>query len=66
MFADVVTGIPKYKFDTILDRLKTDKCYQDDTELTGSDLKRLVEFYKELYQKKQEKNFRKILKGSFC
>ncbi|HGD3071329.1 TPA: pyruvate, phosphate dikinase [Streptococcus agalactiae] len=57
MFADVVTGIPKYKFDTILDRLKTDKCYQDDTELTGSDLQRLVEFYKELYQKEAGEKF---------
>ncbi|KPJ22831.1 pyruvate, phosphate dikinase [Streptococcus phocae] len=49
MFADVAMGVPKYKFEMVLDRIKEAKGYQFDTDLTTDDLMGIVEEYKSIY-----------------
>lgn len=49
MFADVVIGISKYKFDAILERAKEEKGIQNDTELSSHDLQEIVTAYKQIY-----------------
>lgn len=51
MFADVAIGIPKYKFEAILDSVKEANAYQYDTDLTSLDLQQIVTAYKDLYYK---------------
>ncbi|QSX06364.1 pyruvate, phosphate dikinase [Sedimentibacter sp. zth1] len=51
MFGDVVLSIPKYKFDYVLDDIKENKNYQNDTELTKEDLEELIETYKKIFVK---------------
>ena len=53
MFSDVVMGIPKPKFEQILDEIKEAKGAKHDTELTADDLKEVVNRYKELYKKEK-------------
>ncbi|OHY31180.1 pyruvate, phosphate dikinase [Streptococcus parauberis] len=50
MFADVAIGIPKYKFESVLDKVKAEKGYQDDTDLSSQDLQKIVSVYKDIYQ----------------
>ena len=51
MFSDVVMGIPKYKFENVLDNAKESKGYKFDTDLNADDLKEIVKKYKEIYKK---------------
>ncbi|MFZ7119892.1 MAG: pyruvate, phosphate dikinase [Eubacteriaceae bacterium] len=46
MFCDVVLQIPKFKFESILDKYKESNGYKDDTELTVVNLKDIVEEFK--------------------
>ena len=57
MFSDVAMEVPKYKFDNVLDRVKEDKGYSQDTDLTTEDLKGIVEEYKEIYKKEIKSDF---------
>jgi pyruvate,orthophosphate dikinase len=57
MFSDVVMGIPKPKFEQILDEIKEAKGAKHDTELTADDLKEVVNRYKELYKKEKGVDF---------
>ena len=57
MFSDVVMGIPKPKFEQILDEIKEAKGAKHDTELTADDLKEVVRRYKELYKKEKGVDF---------
>lgn len=57
MFSDVAMGVPKYKFENALDRIKEEKNYKFDTDLTSEDLKVLVEEYKKIYKKELRQNF---------
>lgn len=57
MFGDVVLEIPKYKFDTILQRRKNDKNIEHDTELTWEDLRDISELYKEVIKKEKNMEF---------
>ena len=57
MFSDVAMGIPKYKFENALDKIKEAKGYTLDTELNVEDLKELVKKYKEIYTKEIKKQF---------
>ncbi|CAL5393126.1 unnamed protein product [Camellia sinensis] len=57
MFGDVVMGIPHSSFGEKLENLKNVKGVKLDTELTASDLKELIEQYKNVYLKAGE-NFR--------
>ncbi|MGL5651868.1 MAG: pyruvate, phosphate dikinase [Paraclostridium sp.] len=57
MFSDVAMGVPKYKFENALDKIKEEKGYKFDTDLTSEDLKVLVEEYKKIYKKELRQTF---------
>ncbi|SHG91450.1 pyruvate, phosphate dikinase [Tepidibacter thalassicus] len=57
MFSDVAMGIPKYKFESILDKIKEKKGYKYDTELTVEDLKEIVCEFKLIYEKEIKEEF---------
>ncbi|GAA0698615.1 pyruvate, phosphate dikinase [Paraclostridium ghonii] len=57
MFSDVAMGVPKYKFENALDKIKEEKGYKFDTDLTSEDLKILVEEYKKIYKKELRQIF---------
>lgn len=57
MFSDVVQGIPKYKFELVLDRVKHEKQYQSDLDLTTDDLKSIVCEYQQIYKQELQKEF---------
>ena len=50
MFSDVALDIDKELFEHELDKIKTDKGYKSDTELTVDDLKALVATYKVIFK----------------
>ena len=57
MFSDVAMGVPKYKFENVLDRVKEENGYNFDTELTVDNLKHIVEQYKLIYKKEAKSEF---------
>ncbi len=57
MFSDVVMEIPKPRFEKILDAIKEEKHVKFDTDLTASDLKEVVERFKDLYKKEKGESF---------
>ena len=57
MFADVVMGVEKRLFEDLLDKMKEEKGYKLDTDLTADDLKTLVAQLKELYKKEKGEDF---------
>lgn len=57
MFSDVAMGVPKYKFEGVLDRIKEEKRYSVDTDLTTDDLKQIVEEFKAIYKKEVRSDF---------
>lgn len=57
MFSDVAMGVQKYKFENALDKIKEEKGYKFDTDLTSEDLKVLVEEYKKIYKKELKQIF---------
>ena len=57
MFSDVVMGIEKRLFEDKLDRMKEEKGYNFDTDLTADDLKVLVSQFKEIYKKEKGEDF---------
>ena len=57
MFGDVVLKIPKYKFDSLLDKMKTDRNVEADTDLVAEDIIELVEAFKNVVLKETKKPF---------
>ena len=57
MFSDVAMGIPKVKFDSLLEDMKENKGVESDTDLYSEDLKNLVEQYKEVYRDEIHQQF---------
>ena len=57
MFADVVIGVSKSKFERVLDEYKEHKGVKDDLELDIEDLKAVVAKFKQLYKDDQGKDF---------
>lgn len=57
MFSDVAMEVPKYKFENVLDRVKEEKGYKFDTDLTTEDLKNIVEEFKAIYKKEVKSDF---------
>ena len=57
MFSDVVMGIEKRLFEDKLDKMKEEKGYNFDTDLTADDLKVLVSQFKEIYKKEKGEDF---------
>ncbi len=57
MFADVVIGVSKSKFERKLDAIKEEKGARYDTDLTAEDLKEVIDAFKEIYFEDQGKAF---------
>ena len=57
MFADVVMGLSKAKFETVIDEIKAAKHVTLDTELDTDDLKLMVEKFKEFYRSELKTDF---------
>ncbi len=57
MFADVVQEIDKDKFEAVLDRIKEEKNYENDTDLTAQDLKQVVVEYKAIVKEETKRDF---------
>ena len=57
MFSDIAMGIPKRKFDTVMDKMKEDKGVHLDTELDAEDLKKLVDEFKRVYKEDKGEEF---------
>ncbi|WP_313233524.1 pyruvate, phosphate dikinase [Tissierella praeacuta] len=57
MFADVAMGIPKVRFDSLLEDMKENKKITEDTDLNAEDLKILVKKYKEIYLNELNEEF---------
>ena len=57
MFADVVMGVDRLKFEAAMDKIKEAKGYEKDTDLTSDDLKKLVEDFKAIYKKELNADF---------
>lgn len=57
MFSDVAMGIPKARFESILEDIKESNEYSQDTDLTAEDLKELVRKYKEIYFEEMHEQF---------
>ena len=57
MFSDVVMGIPKAKFEDILDEVKEENGAKSDTDLTAENLKEVVKKYMKLYVAEKGEDF---------
>ena len=57
MFADVVMGLNKARFEEIIDEMKERKGVKQDTELDGEDMKEMVERFKAFYQDELHEEF---------
>ena len=57
MYADVVMNFPKEDFLDLFDEIKKGKKVELDTELTGDDLKEIVQIYKRQYKKHAKREF---------
>ena len=57
MFADVVMGVDRLKFEAAMDKMKEAKGYEKDTDLTADDLKKLVKEFKAIYKKELKQDF---------
>ncbi len=57
MFADVVIGVSKSKFERLLDEYKENVGAKYDTDLSADHLKEIAEKFKELYKEDQGKDF---------
>ncbi len=57
MFADVVMGVDRLKFEAAMDEVKESKGYTKDTDLTAEDLKGLVQEFKAIYKNELGQEF---------
>ena len=57
MFSDVAMGIPKVRFDFLLEKMKEDKGVEGDTDLNAEDLKFLVKQFKKVYLEEMGEGF---------
>ena len=51
MYSDVVLGFPRESFSELLNKMKEEKGYKNDFELTNDDLKNLVYIYRDNFKK---------------
>ncbi len=59
MFGDVVLKIESYKFENLLEAMKENNGFQEDTQLTAEHLKELVKQFKEVVKKEIGEDFPK-------
>ncbi len=57
MFSDVVMGLPKSRFEEVIDEMKAKKGIKLDTEFDADDLKNMVATFKDFYKKNMGKDF---------
>jgi pyruvate, orthophosphate dikinase len=57
MFGNVVMGVDHHYFEAALDKIKTKKKVELDTDLDAKDLQSVVTAYKEVYKKHTKQNF---------
>ncbi|MCF0246474.1 MAG: pyruvate, phosphate dikinase, partial [Ileibacterium sp.] len=57
MFADVVKGLSKKRFEEIIDEVKAEKGIKDDLDLTAEDMQELVARFKEFYRAELGEDF---------
>lgn len=57
MFADVVMGLSKAKFESVIDDIKAEKKVKLDTELDADDLKEMVKRFKAFYHAQLHEDF---------
>ena len=57
MFADVVKGLSKKRFEEIIDEVKAKKGIKDDLDLDADDMKELVALFKEFYREELGTDF---------
>lgn len=57
MFADVVMGLSKTKFETVIDDIKAERKVKLDTELEADDLKEMVKRFKAFYHAQLHEDF---------
>ncbi|WP_232698084.1 pyruvate, phosphate dikinase [Brevibacillus daliensis] len=57
MFSDVVMHVPREKFEKKLEQIKAKNNYKIDADIPASDLKKLVQQYKEIYQTETQSDF---------
>ncbi len=57
MYANVVMGVDSYKFDNIIEKIKSDQGVKDDYELNADSLKELIELYKGVVAKEKGVDF---------
>lgn len=57
MFSDVAMGIPKVRFDLVLEELKEERGIETDAELNAEDFKELVTKFKAIYKEEQKEEF---------
>lgn len=57
MFGNVVEEIDHQKFEHILETVKKERGFKEDTQLTTQDLKEIVKKYKEMYQQEKGQEF---------
>jgi len=57
MFADVVMGVSKHKFETAMGEYKAKKGVADDLDLDADDLKKICDIFKDVYKKNHNSDF---------
>ena len=57
MFADVVMGLNKAKFEEIIDEMKEKKGVEQDTDLEADDMKEMVKRFKKFYKESLDEDF---------
>ncbi|MEE0433942.1 MAG: pyruvate, phosphate dikinase [Peptococcaceae bacterium] len=57
MYANVVMGVDSYKFDNIIEKIKSDQGVKDDYELNVDSLHKLIELYKGVVAKEKGMDF---------
>jgi len=57
MFSDIAMGIPKSRFENLLQAMKEEKGVEQDTDLGAQDLKILVEKFKQVYKEEKKSEF---------
>lgn len=57
MFADVVMGLNKAKFEGIIDEMKEKKHVEQDTDLDADDMKEMVKRFKKFYRESLDEEF---------
>ncbi len=57
MFADVVKGLSKARFEEIIDEMKKARNIKTDTEFSDADLKAMITKFKDFYKKEMKEDF---------